>query len=190
MILVLDRLPLPPTSNHMYATIMAGGRPIRIPSRESKAFKQAVQVWRLQNLQLSNLARAEFSGHAIQIDRYFAFRRERLWTLDGRPKSIDATNFIKPLDDALAEYVLGFDDRWFWSGTCEKIQAASPQDECALVVLTQMKPATLEELRRGRDSPEAVSRARRASPGQPEMEALDRRPGEGLPRGLHQPRPG
>ncbi len=152
---VLDRLPLPPSSNTAYMpkANKKTGRVYFAPTKELEQYERAIDDWRRSHLNLANAARnylvSRLPEHQllIRIDRYFAFRRDRIWTLAGRPKKLDASNRIKLLDDALATRVLALDDCWFWSGLAEKVEVAPNEPECALVVLTPIQPRTLQELR-------------------------------------------
>lgn len=166
--IVLGGLPLPPSSNNCYATKIQGRKAIRFPTQELKEYQRAVQDWRKENLKLAQLARSLLVARLpeaqapLRVDRYFCFRRDRLWTLAGQPHKMDASNRVKVLDDCLAEHVLGIDDRWFWSGLAEKVACAPGQAEQVVVVITALEPATFDDLMHvpSWDDPAIVRRAR------------------------------
>lgn len=165
--IILSALPLPPSENEAYKTVSSGKVEYRtnkngkeyatIPtwraaSKELKAFQEEMRIWRLRNLRLATAARnflvsplSEYQ-QLIRVDRFFAFKHERLFTLDGRPKSLDASNRVKAFDDALATEILGLDDCWFWKGVEEKVECGQDEQECAVAILTPILPRTLSEI--------------------------------------------
>lgn len=151
MKIVLDRLPLPPSENNCYPTNRKTGR--RFPSRELGEFQEAMKAWRVQNIRIVNQARSLLVAtnptqqKPIRVDRYFAFNHKRLWALSGAAKKLDASNRVKPMDDALCEHVLGMDDCWIWSGKSEKL--SSHDEECCILVLSLFEPTTLGHARAG-----------------------------------------
>lgn len=148
MKVVLGDLPLPPSENNCYPTNRKTGR--RFPSRELKEFQEAMKAWRAQHIRIANQAKALLVAplgsqqRPIRVDRYFAFSQSRILTLAGSAKKLDASNRIKPLDDALCEHVLGMDDSWIWSGTAEKL-LCSPGDEGCIVVMQHVQMRHLNE---------------------------------------------
>lgn len=151
MKIILDHLPLPPSENNCYPTNRKTGR--RFPSKELKDFQTAMKEWRVKHIRIANRARDLLVAglgtpqRPIRIDRYFAFRHSRIFTLSGGAKKLDASNRVKPLDDALCEHVLGMDDCWIWAGTATKITCVDPADECSIVVMQHVEPLTLESAR-------------------------------------------
>lgn len=149
--IVFDRLPIPPSENNCYPTNRKTGR--RFPSGELKAYQKAMEAWRVNNIRLVNEAKRLLVAplatqqKPLRVDRYFALKHSRLYTLSGDVKKLDASNRIKPLDDALCENILGMDDRWIWSGKAEKI--ASLDEECCIVVMSLFDPVTLDHARAG-----------------------------------------
>jgi hypothetical protein len=118
---IFDRLPMSPQSNNLYS-----GKAIRFPSKELKQYKKAMDDWRKEHLGLVCAARAalvaplpEFQS-LLRVDRYFALPAARIFTKDGTAQKLDASNRVKAFDDALAD-ILQLDDRWFFSGTAEKV---------------------------------------------------------------------
>ncbi len=147
---ILSGFPMPPQSNNLYVTDRRSGR--RYPSGDLKKFVRDMGDWRKVNLQIANAARAALvaidpaNQLPIRVDRYFAFHRGRIVTLDGAPQRMDASNRIKAFDDCLAELVLGIDDKWVFSGYEEKVIAAPEEPESVMIVLTHMRLKTLAEL--------------------------------------------
>lgn len=117
----LNGLPMPPSSNNMYATV--GRR--RIKSRETLTWERDTDRWALKNAQeliqaRALLGQAVAKGEVIDIDAQFWFRYEKVLTIKGKPKKLDTSNRIKGLHDALAR-LLRIDDCHFWHGSFEKI---------------------------------------------------------------------
>ena len=121
----LDKMPMPPTDNHAYVSIIRGRTVIRVPSRDLTNYRKAMQYWALVNrekvlacklgLEMPNRLAVEFS---------FYFPKEKLFTKTGATKKLDATNRLKSSCDALAE-ILSIVDSHFWRVYCEKKETLS-----------------------------------------------------------------
>lgn len=73
-------LPYPPTTNHLYITVMKNGRPIRVPSTESKRFKTEVG-------KICQIARVRpFIGEVVI--ELVVYRPRRVGDLDGTFKCL------------------------------------------------------------------------------------------------------
>jgi hypothetical protein len=150
MIYIFERMPMPPRLNDCYGTKKNGGR---YPTKALDNYYKAMGDWRKENLRLVNTARgglvARLASHQklLRVDRYFAFPRPELFTLAGKPQTMDVTNRIKAFDDALAAEVLGLDDAWFWSGVSEKVLAEDGVPSVMVVIAPMARTQTLQELR-------------------------------------------
>lgn len=121
MEITLSGIPLPPSSNNMYANARRGGR---MKSAKMRLWERDFAVWALENAQA--LARARqllklrlTAGSVLAINSTFFFQRSRILCKDGTPKRNDTSNYLKALHDALAE-ALQIDDAWFFDGMMRK----------------------------------------------------------------------
>lgn len=121
---MLRGIPIPPSVNGQYATVMVKGRPIRIPSKEYKQYKKDFAAWVLINKELVMHARRliiEWNS-TLELSMYCCFEKSRLITKDGRCKNLDISNRSKALHDLLSE-ALQIDDSIFVSTPMEKVIA-------------------------------------------------------------------
>lgn len=146
MIVIRD-LPVPLTTNKMYATIMRRGphgpHTRRIPSSEFVDFKREMSRWAGKYASFLSEVQALMAywiveGYMIQIDLYICLGRTRLFTLKDTPKRLDASNRIKAMEDAISEITL-VDDKHFWRVSAEKIECEAQEDECTIAILTPIK---------------------------------------------------
>lgn len=91
-------------------------------------------------------ARAANKKFGFRVDAFFAFENSRLWTQENTPQRLDADNRLKPCRDALAD-LLGIDDKYFFSGSCEKVSTPSKDQECTFLRISPMTPRTLQDLK-------------------------------------------
>jgi Holliday junction resolvase RusA-like endonuclease len=143
MIIILDKLPIPPSSNQIYRSFYNKkiGRLIHYKSKELKAYETLVGVWAADRIDTmvdvkSKLKQSISNQRAfIRIDAYFGFKPERLWNREGARKKIDVSNRIKALHDALSS-LLEIDDRFFCLGDCEPAVVGPWEEECVLIKMT------------------------------------------------------
>lgn len=136
-------IPVPPSVNAQYATIIRHGRPIRIPSKTAKDYERAFAVWELQNRALISKARGVIRGwgQALEVSMILALRRDRLVTKDGRLKRLDISNRAKAIHDLIATS-LGVDDCCFISTPMEKVIADICDEQLVIIV----KPMSLRNM--------------------------------------------
>lgn len=80
-----------------------------------------MSVYRLQVLSHLEEAKKELTGmHKLTVMLYF--EPSRLFTKTGKPKKIDATNFLKAFCDSLAK-LLDIDDSEFWDIRVIKVKS-------------------------------------------------------------------
>ncbi len=118
--LVFERMPMPPTSNHLYASHLRLGRVIRVPSREYKEYRAKMLGFRLGNHIGFVAARGRFTDKPLSIHCDFFFPYEKIYTLDGRFKRMDVSNRLKAVHDELCE-ALGIDDCQFLEISARKL---------------------------------------------------------------------
>jgi hypothetical protein len=136
-------IPLPPSSNHQYATIIRRGRPIRIPSKETKDYEKIFKAWLIKNKEAITGAKEDIVqwNKPLSISMVVAFSRERLVTKDGRLKRLDVSNRTKALHDLISD-ALGIDDCLFVSCPTEKVVADTYGEQ----VVVCIRPTELRSL--------------------------------------------
>jgi len=136
---VVSGLPMPPPSNNLYVTDKRTGR--RFPSRDLKDFKAEMDDCHMvMKRQLIPMVRDLFSwiespGTFVRIDRYFFFPYDQLYlkTKKFAPRTMDASNRIKALDDAIAKLTT-LDDKFFWCGLEEKVELEEKRERAFYMV--------------------------------------------------------
>lgn len=166
--IVLRDIPMPPSVNKAYASVIAKrkedwsdyftskGKPKfyqkRVSSKDLKQFKEDMFCWSMGPKLEGTLATARqlLDMHIkrkelLEVQRYFFFHRESIFTLKGEPKANDVTNRIKALDDSLAQLLL-VDDKHFVSGTEMKVPTTSRDEkERVLVIIRPIRFLDLTE---------------------------------------------
>lgn len=128
--------------NLAYRNIPGLGRCV---SKELTAYKKQCAFWAMANSRIKQAFYdfiKEEQAETFKIDFYFTFKHERLWTKDGRPKRLDASNFIKTTEDQLCEF-LGIDDKLFFNISAEKIEG---ENECCIILISAIRPMHSIEL--------------------------------------------
>lgn len=126
-------LSLPPGANHLHPTNFKTKR--RYTSNEYDFFKRKTEEYKkLNRLQLQPFQDDFYQNpRPLEIERIYYFSHSRIWTKLGRPKKIDTSNFIKALDDAIAD-IIGLDDSYFFKGS-EVKKTTTPEHERVIVNL-------------------------------------------------------
>jgi hypothetical protein len=134
MRMVLQHLPMPPSSNALYrnaterdrARYSAFGKscPPRFKTEAYDRYYQEMKIWCMQNQSALDRVRDSLvpllgPHKVLRRDVELVFPTSAVLTKDGRPKKNDTFNRLKALDDLLAE-ALGVDDCYFWSGSVKK----------------------------------------------------------------------
>lgn len=133
--IIFTGIPIPPSSNGQYATVMMRGRPMRVPSREFKEYKKSFAGWVIQNKQALLEARGSIRewNSTLEIAMYCCFEKSRLITLDGRCKSLDISNRSKALHDLISD-ALQIDDSIFVSTPMEKVIAPGEKEQVIIML--------------------------------------------------------
>jgi hypothetical protein len=152
--ILISGLPLPPTDNKQYKTIVRrdlkarnGYKTLRVKSDTALKYKKQFSDWALVNAQAMARARKAISqwGETIELQLFFAMEENKLLTIEEkRLKKIDANNRDKALQDCLAD-TLRIDDSRFVITRLEKVISA-PNGEQVLAILTPKKLRTLAEV--------------------------------------------
>ena len=149
-------LPMPPSVNQLFKPYRAkGGKGKRIPSEQYQAFKGAMDSWYVLNIktviQFKEWIKNTAWDHNLmepelyRFDRYFMFHHSKLWTKEGKPKKLDATNRIKAFDDCFCG-IIGIDDSFIWKGSEEKITVPKDYAECVIVKISPVRERNWQTL--------------------------------------------
>lgn len=168
----LSNIPMPPSHNDQYAarafknkhsqaanaifaksgkSAPSGFTMARIcPTREletyqGKTFKAWAETNAVALAKARQFMRDEIlmKGEMLSIHRFVCWPSDKLWTLKGQPKKLDATNRIKALDDCLAA-ALGVDDTCFWGGQVIKFETT--KDPYVIVCIKPWKPLGVRDI--------------------------------------------
>lgn len=145
------RFPMPPSvNNYLMPTRVKGSHTMRLVKTEiHRKFMSQCLTWRSYNYKtlapmidklkrMKDETEAEGRQFALRVDAYFAFGPERI-------KVNDANNRLKPVLDGIVK-VLEIDDRYFYSGICEKVLIGSKEFECTYLKISPMIPRTLSQI--------------------------------------------
>lgn len=138
--ITLHSFPMPPSSNHVYATIQRDAKSWRTKSAELREFERDALNWALAGgpglHRARDLAKQARNGKNLVLDVHakFYFKRERILCKNGKPKRLDTSNRIKALHDALAT-ILEVDDCFFWSLSADKAAILGNAPESVLITI-------------------------------------------------------
>lgn len=127
-------VPLPPSSNNQYRSFLQGGKIRHVSSQELKLFKQAMDFYFLQNVNLVKFSREAFGGYPLHFHVDFGFERSRIISKKGTFKRMDVSNRLKAIHDTFAGALL-IDDSMFVEISAKKRAVASVSDEGAIVTI-------------------------------------------------------
>lgn len=143
---LFNTFPMPPTSNHMYASVQ--GRLIK--SKESREYRQRCDFWALRNIRVLNAVRDAISKtslpHTIELDTTFCFLEARLVSKKNTIKRLDATSRIKGSHDEFCR-ILEIDDSIITGGRFEKVSCESSNQEGVLFKIRLSKLRKLDEIK-------------------------------------------
>ncbi len=143
--LVLDGLPLPPSSNNQYKSFVRSGKIIHVRSPELVKYRQDFEKWAVANALGLRVAREMVEGCAVEIEAFFGFQRDRIYTKAGEFRRLDVSNYLKAVHDCLAD-AIGIDDRAFFSVVAEKFAVDDPRQEQVIIRLSPFQPRNLADL--------------------------------------------
>lgn len=130
--------------NKVYPTNRYTGA--RFKSKEFRAWESQFTIWALSHHRSILEARQVFSkppkDHYVHIHCEYYFHWERIFTKRGTPQSLDTSNRIKILHDAIAK-AIWCDDKWFFDGSFIK-RPTKEVGEYAVVVLSWFKGPWVE----------------------------------------------
>lgn len=128
---VFSNCPMPPSSNHQYASKVIKGRVLHFKTKEVRDWKSEFDTWCLQNMAGIKFAREFVKDKTLGVGCLFFFEQARLYTKTGKLKKLDVSNRIKALHDALAE-ALHIDDSVFMKIWAEKAMIMSGRDSVTI----------------------------------------------------------
>lgn len=156
--IILSGIPLPPSANEQLMTARPNGKRFTrmIKTLKARAFDDDLRLWMLKNkdqiFQIRQHAKAMVSDETktyLRVDCYFAFQNDRLFSKTKRAKDfvkrLDANNRLKSSLDALS-HILNIDDRYFWTGLCEKVSCDSAQDEQIIMKVSAWTAKTINQV--------------------------------------------
>lgn len=128
----------------MYRNVPGVGR---VATKELKDYRKLCSQFEIANSKTFNEIKDSIRKDAglfehLKVDYFFMFKRERLYTKDGRPKRLDVANRIKAVQDCFF-HSLGIDDKHVF---CSMIEKISGENESVTIVLHPHEPITALEL--------------------------------------------
>ena len=146
----LIKLPIPPSANKQMT--IANGRFIK--NSEARIFDGKIQEYRLRNWRILEQAKKELdlwisSGMQIEIELFFVFQKDRVFTKGSKAKSpyrrIDSNNRIKSSIDAVCK-LLEFDDMIIFKETSHKVTCEDHGQEQLIVRLKNYEAKTIKQI--------------------------------------------
>jgi len=136
-------LPVPPSVNGQYKSILVGRKIIRAKSSEAVSYEKVFASWAAEHRDIVASARKEVQRWAspLSVSMYVCLERSKIFTKDGRMKRMDVSNRSKSLHDLLAN-VLGVDDSIFSHTPMEKVLC----DERGEQVIIELRPHPIRKL--------------------------------------------
>lgn len=140
-----------PTANGLYSSGRFDSKSRRWKSDSYKLFLSYCSTFQLYNqIKIKEcelyLKEKTKDGFVIQLDTYFIFPRDKIWTKSKKSKSaihqMDTSNRIKALHDVFAK-MINIDDRYFFSGFYDKVEGSK---ESVTLIIKPIKPTTEESL--------------------------------------------
>ena len=142
--MIFKKVPLPPSSNNQYISILRHGKIIRASSKELTTFKKNMEWYWIEHNNQLKIAREIFSGLPLSIHVDFFFEKSRLISKKGHLKRLDVSNRLKAIHDALASALL-IDDCFFVRISAEKYAVSNKQEECAMITIEAHEFVELEK---------------------------------------------
>lgn len=164
----LSDFPLPPSVNTHLVPVVSGKYAVNkrgqvyqkahfYKSKEHSNYYKQCQEWAFLNqrsfLPIKKLLLESKKEHSdlkvpfcLQVDHYFAYQKDRIFTVNRLPEQLDADNGLKPCRDALAK-LLEIDDKHFFSGFFEKVTCDKKEQECSMIRISHTSPRTLDSVK-------------------------------------------
>jgi Holliday junction resolvase RusA-like endonuclease len=139
-------IPIPPSQNGQYVTIMHKGKQRRIKSKESQDWAREFEKWAIINVRTIIEAKntiALWNSRFIEVSVFAGFKYERMVCKDGSPKKLDISNRLKALHDLIAEKIK-MDDCTFVRTPAEKCIAVNEE---VIILIRPMTMRTLSDVR-------------------------------------------
>jgi hypothetical protein len=144
-VFTLTRFPLPPSSNHLYASV--GGRLVK--SIEGRKYDSYLQLYKLRKFKdLETISKAFQEADILHIETTFVFAKNKIVGKKGQIKKLDASNRIKQLHDGLSK-LIGIDDCRFVSGAFSKATCERENEEQVIVKISRSELLTLDQVLQG-----------------------------------------
>lgn len=140
--IILNKYPLPPTSNQMYTSMH--GRLIKSPL--AREYVRKTEIYALKNQKIINVIKESFLGKGpLAVDFYFVFPLSKVFSKKNEYKMLDGLNRTKQASDTLAK-MIGIDDKMFVSSKVVKVVASNDTEEHAIITINQAKQITYDTI--------------------------------------------
>lgn len=146
----LTKFPLPPSINEQ----LAPSRGRLIKTKKARDYDEKVKMWIFVNRDGLTKAQSVLlpfvqTGFGLRIDSFFAFQEQRILCKSARAKDwvrvLDANNRLKSAIDGLSAG-LGIDDKFIFTGLCEKVICKSSVDEGVTFLVQPVRLRTLQDV--------------------------------------------
>lgn len=136
--ITMARVPMPPSSNNQYATIIRHGRPYHVPSAKLKVFQKEMARYGIEHSSMLPFYRDKVQywlndEKFLEVRVVFFFKKSQLFTLKDKPKKLDVSNRLKALHDMLSQ-LLGVDDSLFFKIAAEKTISDNGSEYCYIEI--------------------------------------------------------
>lgn len=142
--IIMGDLPIPPSSNRQYRISMRYRKTRLVKTELLTDFERALSHWELFYKQshvknLTKIALWKQDPHLrLQMDVYFLFEYDKLFTKLHKVKKLDTSNRIKSLHDGVCD-LLGIDDSLLFRITAEKCLVKPKYSQMSIIKLFPMK---------------------------------------------------
>lgn len=142
---------MPPSINQQLMSVR--GRMIK--TRVAHQFDSEVNRFIIKNLRNAEKIRDEIrpilKENGLRIDCFFCFHEPRVLTKTKKAKDwvkvLDANNRLKSTLDAVSR-LIGVDDKFFFTGICEKVICKSLDEEQVIIKITPTTLRTLDQIKK------------------------------------------
>lgn len=139
----MSGLPFPPSENNAYVNNPRGGRFL---SADAKRFQWDMEAWRRANineLKQATITMINWTSPPF-LTLALGFRRDVLYTKDGRLKRVDAANYIKLIQDGVMR-ALSIDDSMLSGTAAEKAPLQLGDDRPRVMAI--LEPSAIVDMR-------------------------------------------
>ena len=154
---LITGLPMPPSVNDQYYAMgyrdkrTGKIRGIITPSESLKAFQKAMEEWTEKNYLVAGKSRVKTEqmlaqGKMLKTTIFAVFPSHQVWTQAGKPRKMDVSNRMKPLEDAVAKILL-IDDCYFFKPSAEKVERMRMTEPFCAMLIEPWTPRSLADVK-------------------------------------------